>query len=86
MKRIVQFDNPKGMHLRPSSALSQLCKQFDAQVRINVSGGSIDARSILEVLSAGIPRGPIEFEANGPQADEALQAIEKMLTDFRLDA
>lgn len=86
MRRVVCFTNPKGMHLRPSSALAKLTRTLQAKVEIIAADGSrVDTKDILQVLSLGMGPGNITFEAEGPEAEEALNAVEELLTNFRLD-
>lgn len=87
MRRIIHFTNPKGMHLRPSSALAQLCRTLEPKIEIVMPDGTrANARDIFQVLSMGISAGDVVFEAEGPKAEEALSAVEQLLTNYKLDA
>lgn len=78
--REVPVTSPTGLHLRPAAVLVHLVQTFDAQVRVSGPGedeGPVGADSIAELLTLGAAYGDLlRFEATGPQAAEALDAIE----------
>jgi len=60
----------------------ETARQYQADIRLLWSGRRADAKSILELLALGIPPGAeIVFEAQGPDAEEALRAIESLITE-----
>jgi phosphotransferase system HPr (HPr) family protein len=84
MKRTVKLNNPAGLHLRPTSALVTLSKQFDAEVFIIKDGQKAKTTDILEVLCLGIPKGDVNLEATGEDAKKALDAIEKFCKEYEV--
>jgi len=75
--------NPHGLHARPAARLAQALAAFDAQVSItNLSNGKgpVPARSITRVAALSADRGhQIRVEASGPQAAEALAAVQSLV-------
>lgn len=83
--------NDKGLHVQPSSTITQLVDRFDAKVYMHrkqldyynfiLQGKKyLNVKSILGLLSVTIPQGEeLEFIATGPQAREALDAIGKLI-------
>ena len=70
--------NEHGLHARPASELVRTVSGFDASVTVN----GVDAKSLLRVLALGLDRGElVAFEATGPQAREAVDAIEALVRD-----
>lgn len=74
----IALENEHGLHARPASELVRTVSGFDASVTVN----GVDAKSLLRVLALGLDRGElVAFEATGPQAREALDAIEALVRD-----
>jgi len=75
--------NPHGLHARPAARLAQALAAFDAQVSItNLSNGKgpVPARSITRVAALSADHGhQIRVEASGPQAAEALAAVQSLV-------
>ncbi len=72
----VDICNARGLHARASAKFVKLAAQFDAEVRVSKDGQTVDAQSImgLMMLAAG-PGCTLEIAAEGPQAEEAVQAL-----------
>ena len=79
--RTVEIVNKKGLHARASAKFVKLAANFDAEVRVSKDGQTVDARSImgLMMLAAG-PGCCIEIEAEGPEAEPALEALSALVT------
>ena len=79
--RTVEITNKRGLHARASAKFVKLATEFDAEVRVTKDGQTVDARSImgLMMLAAG-PGCSIEIEAEGPEAEAALAALEALVT------
>jgi len=72
----ITLENEHGLHARPASELVRTVSRFDASVTVN----GVDAKSLLRVLALGLDRGSlVAFEATGPQAREAVAAIEALV-------
>ena len=74
--RTVDIVNMRGLHARASAKFVRAASAFDAEVRVSKDNQTVDARSImgLMMLAAG-PGCCIEIEAEGPQAQAALEAL-----------
>ena len=74
--RTVEIVNERGLHARASAKFVTLAGTYDAEVLVSKDGHTVDARSImgLMMLAAGIGSN-IEITAEGPQADEAVEAL-----------
>ena len=75
--------NPLGLHARPAARLVQTAGRYEAEVSIRAvaSGrGPVSARSINAVTTLGVRQGEeIELDASGPQAEEALAALQALV-------
>ena len=79
--RTVEIVNKRGLHARASAKFVKTASAYDAEVRVSKDGQTVDARSImgLMMLAAG-PGCSIEIEAEGPEAEAALAALEALVT------
>ena len=79
--RTVEIVNKRGLHARASAKFVKLASTYDAEVRVSKDGQTVDARSImgLMMLAAG-PGCCIDIEAEGAQADEAVEALTALVT------
>lgn len=74
----IALENEHGLHARPASELVRTVAGFDASVTVN----GVDAKSLLRVLALGLDRGTLAvFEATGPQAHDAIAAIDALARD-----
>ncbi|MGM0873374.1 MAG: phosphocarrier protein HPr [Bacillota bacterium] len=69
-----------GIHARPATLLVQTASRFDADVNLEYNGKAVNLKSIMGVMSLGIPQGSqIKIIASGSDADEAVAGIEETL-------
>ena len=80
--RTVEIVNKRGLHARASAKFVKAASTFDAEVRVSKDGHTVDARSImgLMMLAAG-PGCSIEIEAEGAEAEAALDALVELVTN-----
>ena len=72
--------NPKGLHLRPAGLLSQLAGQYQAEVTLTKDGLTVDARSVLDMLTLVATQGSeIVVAGGGDDAEQAVAAIVEFL-------
>jgi len=74
--------NPTGLHARPAVKLTKLAKTFAAKLRLRVGteGKWTDAKSVARVLALKAPKGQmLFFEAEGPDASEALSGMTELV-------
>ncbi len=69
-----------GLHARPVSILAKIAGQFDNDIFISYNGKKVTLKSILMVMSLGVPTGSeITIEVNGEQPEKAHQALEEAM-------
>ncbi|MGL4605531.1 MAG: HPr family phosphocarrier protein [Iodobacter sp.] len=79
----VEIINKLGLHARASSKLTQLASQFQCEVWISRNQKRVNAKSIMGVMMLAAGKGSkilLETE-NGPDADQALDAISGLIAD-----
>ena len=72
----VKVMNRKGLHARASASFVKCVEKFDAEVAVTKDGQTVNGSSImgLMMLAAG-PGSTILIETEGPEAEEALDAL-----------
>ncbi|MBB3643147.1 phosphocarrier protein [Variovorax sp. 1133] len=76
------ISNKLGLHARASAKLTKLAGSFPCEVWLSRGDRRINAKSIMGVmmLAAGIGT-TVELETNGPQEEEAMNAIVQLMDD-----
>ena len=68
--------NPSGLHLRPAGVLSQAAMKFKSDVIIECGEKRIVAKSVLNVMAAGIKCGTeINLICDGEDEEAAMEAL-----------
>lgn len=82
LEREVQILNQLGLHARASAKLTQTAARFSSDVWLARDGRRVNGKSIMGVmmLAAGIGSSVV-VDAEGPDADAALDAIEALFND-----
>ncbi|MCA1952400.1 MAG: HPr family phosphocarrier protein [Hyphomicrobiales bacterium] len=72
--------NRKGLHARASAKFVQCCEGFEAEIRVTRCGETVGGTSIMGLLTLAAAQGTtVSVSALGPQAKEALDALEALL-------
>ncbi|MGC9162511.1 MAG: HPr family phosphocarrier protein [Thiomonas sp.] len=81
-QRTIQVSNKLGLHARASAKLTKLAGQFPCDIYISKGQRRVNAKSIMGVmmLAAGIG-STVTLEAEGEQADAALDALQALFDD-----
>ena len=74
--------NRKGLHARASARFVRTAECFDASINVIKDGQSVAGNSIMGLMMlAASPGCCIRVSASGPQAEEAMRAIEALVAD-----
>jgi phosphocarrier protein len=80
--REVRIVNQRGLHARASAKFVQLAAGFDATVDVEKDGVRVGGTSIMGLMMlAASPGCSIRVIASGPQAVEAVAALEALIAD-----
>lgn len=78
--RIVTVTNPQGLHARPAFLFAQLASKYASTISIIKDAERVDGKSILSILTLAVEQGtPLSLEADGPDADAALDALVELI-------
>ncbi|MBE8952531.1 MAG: HPr family phosphocarrier protein [Quinella sp. 1Q7] len=76
------IENKTGIHARPASVFVQTASKFKSKVQLKAKGKTVDAKSILMIMSMGLVKGTeITICADGPDEAEAVAALKKLVDD-----
>lgn len=76
MEQKVVISNKTGIHARPASVFVQTAAKFKSKVKVSAKGKTVDAKSILMIMSMGLVQGTeIVISAEGDDANEAVKTL-----------
>ncbi len=82
IERTFEITNKRGLHARASHKFVQTVEQFDAKVTVSKDGMDVGGDEIMELLMLPGSCGcSINVSADGSQANEVLDELEKLITD-----
>lgn len=71
---------PANLHARPAGALTRAAAAFTSDVQVGFGGRSVNAASVLAVMTLGATRGTtVLVTADGPDAQAAVDAVAAVL-------
>ncbi len=74
-----RIKNSHGLHARPGAMLVAEAKKFESNIRVsNLDGDGqvVNAKSLMKVIALGVKHNhQLQFSAEGPDAEAALQAL-----------
>lgn len=71
-----------GVHARPATLLVNKAGQFKSEVEVAYNGKTVNLKSIMGVMSLGVPKGAeIKIIANGSDESEAIAGIEEVIKE-----
>ncbi len=72
--------NKTGLHARPATLFVDKSKKFKSEIFIEKNGKSVNAKSLINILSLGVEQGQeIILKINGPDEVEALEELKKLI-------
>ncbi|MEC0712475.1 phosphocarrier protein HPr [Bacillus haynesii] len=70
-----------GIHARPSTTLVQTASRFNADIYLEYNGKTVNLKSIMGVMSLGIPKDAvIKITAQGADEEDAIATLEQVMT------
>lgn len=74
--------NQLGLHARAAARFVDLAGRFRATILVFMGNVGVDGKSILGILTLAAPRGSeLRLVAEGPDADEALDALSGLVAE-----
>lgn len=74
-----------GLHARPAAKLAQAAQQFESRITLEYDNMTVDAKSILDILSLAAGRGAsLTLRCSGHDADSAARVLEELFSKASL--
>ena len=74
------IENKTGIHARPASVFVQKASSFKSKVQLKAKGKTVDAKSILMIMSMGLVKGTeVTIVADGPDEADAVAQLKAMI-------
>ena len=76
----ITIENKTGIHARLASIFVQTATKFKSKIQLQAKGKTIDAKSILMIMSMGLVKGTeVTIIADGPDEAEAVKALKDLI-------
>jgi phosphocarrier protein HPr len=80
VNKIFTIIEESGIHARPATAIVQAASKFNAEITLAYNGKTVNLKSIMGVMSLGLPNGAvIEIIADGQDEKEAMTFLQETL-------
>jgi phosphocarrier protein len=79
-ERTVMIENKNGLHARPAAEIVKLAAKFNSEITIVKDDLDVNGKSIMGVMMLAAEHGSsITLRAEGPDADQALDALANLV-------
>ena len=79
-ERTVQIVNKAGLHARPAAEIVKLAAKYASDITVVREELEVNGKSIMGVMMLAAECGStLQLKAEGPDAKEALDALEKLI-------
>jgi phosphocarrier protein HPr len=80
VRRVFEIRNRLGLHARAAVQVVQLAGKYEAELSVTKDGQTVNGKSIIGLMMLAAAKGQeIEVEAEGPQAQEAMDALGELI-------
>ena len=81
----ITLKNEEGLHARPATEISKIANQYSCSVKFDVQGKEYNAKSVLNIMSAGIKNNTqIKIICDGVDENKAIVEIVKVFENLNL--
>jgi len=83
LHRDLTIINKRGLHARAAAKFVQTAERFEAEIAVTKDSTTVGGTSIMGLMMlAASPGSVIRVTAEGPDADEALQALADLVAGY----
>ncbi len=80
MEKLVSIKNASGLHARPAGMFVKKAAEFKSTVEVVAKGKTVNAKSIMGIMSLGLAQGEeIAVVANGEDQEAAVAALVELI-------
>jgi len=81
----ITLKNEEGLHARPATEIAKNANQYTCDIKFDVQGKEYNAKSVLNIMSAGIKnKTSIKIICDGSDEEQALENIIETLKNNSL--
>ncbi len=82
LSKEIAIINQRGLHARASAKFVKCAEGYDANITVSKDGQTVPATSIMGLMMLAASIGTsVTVEASGPQAEQAMTALETLVAD-----
>ncbi|MBA3659664.1 MAG: HPr family phosphocarrier protein [Gemmatimonadales bacterium] len=82
IERQATIVNQEGLHARPAARIVRLASMFSADIKLVKEGFEVNGKSIMGVMMLAAECGSeITIRGDGPDADQAVDALVQLVAD-----
>ncbi|MDD5330360.1 MAG: HPr family phosphocarrier protein [Sulfuricella sp.] len=82
LQQDIEIINKLGLHARASAKLTQTAGQYKSEIWITRNDRRVNAKSIMGVMMLAASKGStVQIEIDGPDENEAMQALAALIAD-----
>ena len=76
VSKTITIKNAEGLHARPATEIAKSATQYTSTVELDVMGNKYNAKSVLNIMSAGIKNSTqIKVICDGVDEEKALEGV-----------
>ncbi len=80
--RSFEIRNKLGLHARAAAKLVKVCSAYLSEIFFERDGIEVNGKSLLGILNLACPKGSmISIKAEGPDADHAMVALQRLIEE-----
>lgn len=85
--REIKIVNEMGLHARPAAEFVRHANAFRSEIWLVTASGRFSGLSLIDVMRANLDRGAaVRLEALGPDAEEAVERLARVVRELRDDS
>ncbi len=82
IKKTLTIQNQLGLHARAAAELVKVTSEFRSEVILNKNGLQVNGKSIMGIMMLAASKGTkVVVSIEGPDAEECMEAVEKIFND-----
>lgn len=82
LTQTVTIINKLGLHARAAALFASTAARYSSQIHVGLNGKKVDAKSVMSLMLLAANQGTeISVQAEGPDQQEALNAIVKLINN-----
>ena len=82
VEKTLIVQNQLGLHARAAAELVKVTSEFRSEVTLNKDGLQVNGKSIMGIMMLAASKGSkIKVTVEGPDAEECMEAVEKIFSE-----